>query len=142
MKNLILKISSLFSTHKQIILYLIFGVCTTVINTVCYWLLYDVLSWSNLLSTVIAWLAAVIFAFVTNKRYVFESKKSGIHEQLTEFASFFSCRILTGILDVIIMAVAVDMLKWNGLVWKLISNIFVTVLNYIASKFLIFKGDT
>ena len=142
MKNLILKISSLFSTHKQIILYLIFGVCTTVINTVCYWLLYDVLSWSNLLSTVIAWLAAVIFAFVTNKRYVFESKKSGIHEQLTEFASFFSCRILTGILDVIIMAVAVDMLKWNGLVWKLISNIIVTVLNYIASKFLIFKGDT
>ena len=141
MKNLILKISSLFSTHKQIILYLIFGVCTTVINTVCYWLLYDVLSWSNLLSTVIAWLAAVIFAFVTNKRYVFESKKSGIHEQLTEFASFFSCRILTGILDVVIMAVAVDMLKWNGLVWKLISNIIVTVLNYIASKFLIFKGD-
>ena len=142
MKNLILKISSLFSTHKQIILYLIFGVCTTVINTVCYWLLYDVLSWSNLLSTVLAWLAAVIFAFVTNKRYVFESKKSGIHAQLTEFASFFSCRILTGILDVIIMAVAVDMLKWNGLVWKLISNIIVTVLNYIASKFLIFKGDT
>lgn len=142
MKNLILKISSLFSTHKQIILYLIFGVCTTVINTVCYWLLYDVLSWSNLLSTVLAWLAAVIFAFITNKRYVFESKKSGIHEQLTEFASFFSCRILTGILDVIIMAVAVDMLKWNGLVWKLISNIIVTVLNYIASKFLIFKGDT
>ena len=141
MKNLILKISSLFSTHKQIILYLIFGVCTTVINTVCYWLLYDVLSWSNLLSTVLAWLAAVIFAFVTNKRYVFESKKSGIHEQLTEFASFFSCRILTGILDVIIMAVAVDMLKWNGLVWKLISNIIVTVLNYIASKFLIFKGN-
>ena len=142
MKDLILKIPSLFSTHKQIILYLIFGVCTTVINTVCYWLLYDMLSWSNLLSTVIAWLAAVIFAFVTNKRYVFESKKSGIHEQLTEFASFFSCRILTGILDVVIMAVAVDMLKWNGLVWKLISNIIVTVLNYIASKFLIFKGDT
>ena len=142
MKDLILKISSLFSTHKQIVLYLIFGVCTTVINTVCYWLLYDVLSWSNLLSTVIAWLAAVIFAFVTNKRYVFESKKSGIHEQLTEFASFFSCRILTGILDVVIMAVAVDMLKWNGLVWKLISNIIVTVLNYIASKFLIFKGNT
>lgn len=142
MKNLILKISSLFSTHKQIILYLIFGVCTTVINTVCYWLLFDVLSWSNLLSTVLAWLAAVIFAFITNKRYVFESKKSGIHAQLREFASFFSCRILTGILDVVIMAVAVDMLKWNGLVWKLISNIIVTVLNYIASKFLIFKVDT
>ena len=76
MKDLILKIPSLFSTHKQIILYLIFGVCTTVINTVCYWLLYDMLSWSNLLSTVIAWLAAVIFAFVTNKRYVFESKNT------------------------------------------------------------------
>ena len=141
MNDLILKISNLLSAHKQIVLYLIFGVCTTVINTVCYWLLYDILSWSNLISTVIAWLVAVIFAFITNKRYVFESRKSGVRAQLIEFVSFFGCRILTGILDVVIMAVAVDLLKWNGLVWKLISNIIVTVVNYIASKFLIFKGN-
>lgn len=141
MNDLILKISNLLSAHKQIVLYLIFGVCTTVINTVCYWLLYDILSWSNLISTVIAWLVAVIFAFITNKRYVFESRKSGVRAQLTEFVSFFGCRILTGILDAVIMAVAVDLMKWNGLVWKLISNIIVTVVNYIASKFLIFKGN-
>jgi len=141
MNDLIQKFTKIYSAHRQIILYLIFGVCTTLINTVCYWLLYELLVFSNVLSTVIAWLVAVIFAFITNKLYVFESKRTNLHAQLTEFASFFGCRILTGILDVVIMAVTVDLLKWNGLVWKLISNIIVTIVNYIASKFLIFKSS-
>ena len=141
MNDLLQKFMKLYSAHRQIILYLIFGVCTTLINTVCYWLLYELLVFSNVLSTVIAWLVAVIFAFITNKVYVFESKRTDFHAQLAEFVSFFGCRILTGILDVVIMAVAVDMLKWNGLAWKLISNIIVTIVNYIASKFLIFKNS-
>ena len=141
MKNLIQKIITAILVYKQIILYLFFGVCTTAINTVCYWLLYDVLSVGNIISTVVAWLAAVIFAFITNKFCVFESKKTSVSDQLREVTSFFGCRILTGILDVVIMAVSVDMLHGNGLLWKLISNIIVTIINYIASKFLIFKSS-
>lgn len=132
-------IAKLYRAHRAFILYLFFGVCTTVINAVCYWLLYDVFARPNITSTVIAWLAAVIFAFITNKVYVFESRRTTLSSQLREVASFFGCRILTGILDVVIMFVAVDMLKWNGLLWKLISNVIVTVINYVASKFFIFK---
>jgi putative flippase GtrA len=139
MNSMISNLKTLFDAYKQIILYLLFGVCTTVINTICYWLLYEVLTLRNITSTVLAWLAAVIFAFITNKRFVFESKRTNTQERINEIVSFFGCRLLTGILDVVIMAVAVDMLQWNGLLWKLISNIIVTIINYIASKFWIFK---
>ena len=125
--------------YKQIILYLFFGVCTTAINTVSYWLLCDVLPLGNIFSTILAWLAAVIFAFITNKLFVFESKHTSAQDCINEAVSFFGCRLLTGILDVVIMAVAVDLLKWNGLLWKLISNIIVTIINYIASKCIIFR---
>ena len=122
-------------------MYLFFGICTTAINTICYWLLYDVLTLSNIVSTILAWLAAVVFAFVTNKRFVFESKRTNTTERINEVVSFFGCRLLTGILDVAIMAITVDMLQWNGLLWKLFSNIIVTIINYVASKYLIFKGN-
>ena len=133
------KIIEALRKNKQLLLYLFFGICTTAINTICYWLLYDVLPFENLLSTILAWRAAVIFAFITNKLFVFESKRTSTQECINEVVSFFGCRLLTGILDVVIMAVAVDMLRWNGLLWKLISNIIVTIINYIASKFWIFK---
>ena len=133
------KIIEALRKNKQLLLYLFFGICTTAINTICYWLLYDALTLSNIVSTILAWLAAVLFAFVTNKVFVFESKRTNTTDRIYEVISFFGCRLLTGILDVAIMAFAVDMLQWNGLLWKLISNIIVTIINYIASKFFIFR---
>ena len=134
-----IKIIEALIKNKQLLLYLFFGICTTAINTICYWLLYDALTLSNIVSTILAWLAAVLFAFVTNKVFVFESKRTNTTDRINEVISFFGCRLLTGILDVAIMAFAVDMLQWNGLLWKLISNIIVTIINYIASKYLIFR---
>ena len=133
------KIIEALRKNKQLLLYLFFGICTTAINTICYWLLYDALTLSNIVSTILAWLAAVLFAFVTNKVFVFESKRTNTTDRINEVISFFGCRLLTGILDVAIMAFAVDMLQWNGLLWKLISNIIVTIINYIASKYFIFR---
>lgn len=129
----------LFKKYKEVILYLFFGGCTTVINTVVYGVLYGPLQLANVPSTIAAWLVAVIFAFYTNRRFVFESRESTAAGRWREFGSFFGCRVLTGILDVLIMAAAVDWMGWNGLLWKLISNVLVIVLNYIASKFFIFK---
>ncbi len=136
------RITESIRKNKQLLLYLFFGMCTTAINTICYGVLYEFLCVDNIPSTILAWLVAVIFAFVTNKIFVFDSKRTRASEQLTEFVSFFSCRIITGIMDVVIMAVAVDYLKWNSLIWKLISNIIVTIINYVASKFIIFKNDS
>lgn len=139
MKNIIESLTRIYKANKQLLLYLFFGVCTTAINTVSYWLLYEVLVWGNITSTILAWIAAVIFAFVTNKTFVFESRRANMMERINEVVLFFGSRLLTGVLDVVIMTVTVDMLKWNGLLWKLISNIIVTIINYIASKFVIFK---
>lgn len=132
-------LKEIYKANKQMVLYLFFGVCTTVINIICYGIWNEILSLNNITSTILAWLVAVFFAFVTNKVYVFESQRTKTSERLSEMASFFFCRIITGVLDVVIMAITVDILKWNSLIWKLISNIIVTVVNYIASKFLIFK---
>ena len=137
---MIKKLKKLCKDNLQILSYLFFGVCTTVVNTVCYWLFLDIIHLNNLLSTIMAWLFAVIFAFLTNKTYVFKSKRKSAGENAFEILSFFACRIATGLLDVAIMVVAVDILKWNGLLWKIISNFIVTVVNYVASKYFIFKN--
>lgn len=134
------KISELYKKYKQIILYIFFGVCTTVVNVASYEILYMSTNISNLTSTIIAWLVAVLFAFITNKKYVFNSKSDNLKDKFHKFVSFFVCRGMTGILDVIIMAVAVDYLKLHSLLWKLISNIIVTIINYVTSKLFIFKN--
>lgn len=120
------------------ILYLFFGVCTTVINTAAYEVFYKILNLGNIPSTMSAWLLAVIFAFITNKICVFQSRSEKLTDTVRELVSFFSCRLLTGILDVAVMVIAVDYLHGNSLIWKLISNIIVTVINYVASRVIIF----
>ncbi len=139
MQTFFQQLKTLFYKHRSVILYLFFGGCTTVINIVCYTTLYHYCAVSNAASTAVAWLAAVIFAFITNKTFVFQSKQTQLKKQVLEFISFFGCRILTGILDVAIMVLAVDVMHWNNLVWKFISNVIVTILNYIVSKLLVFK---
>lgn len=132
-------IKELYKKYKSVILYVFFGGCTTLINIVTYWLCYNKLGIKNVPSTIIAWVAAVLFAFVTNKLFVFESRGRSKSRTLYELVSFFGCRMLTGALDVGIMAFAVDYMHWNGLLWKILSNVLVLVSNYFASKFIIFK---
>lgn len=139
MKDIYSGIKKLYLKHRQIISYLFFGACAAVVNTVAYGLLYHCCNVSNTASTVLAWLAAVIFAFFSNKFLVFRSKRTNKSEQFREAASFFGCRILTGILDVAIMAVSVDHFGWNGILWKILSNVIITILNYVASKLWIFR---
>jgi putative flippase GtrA len=97
------------------------------------------MKWGNLQSNILAWILAVLFAFVTNKLWVFESKCTSRRQLLCEAANFFSCRIATGILDIIIMHVGVSIFKFCGVDVKIFSNIIVIVLNYVVSKTYIFK---
>lgn len=129
----------LIKKYQGILAYLFFGVCTTLVNMVTYQICYGICAMPNVPATVIAWILAVVFAFVTNKLFVFDSKSWEIKVLKHELPSFFGCRLLTGILDVAIMYAAVDLLGLHALLWKLISNILVIILNYIASKLIIFK---
>lgn len=131
-KNLLIK-------HKSFIMYAVFGVLTTLINMVSYYVCYNMLSWSNMVSTVVAWFVAVIFAFVTNKIWVFDSKSMEAKVLIYELCSFFICRIATGVVDMVVMYVAVDMMHSNEMFWKLAANVIVILLNFVASKLIIFK---
>lgn len=129
----------LFEQYKQPITYLFFGGVSTVVNVVSYWLCYDISNLSNIVSTLIAWIAAVLVAFITNKLWVFESRNTSFQEDLKEFFSFLGFRVISEIFDLAIMYWAVDMMNMNGLIWKIVANVIVVILNYIFSKFIIFK---
>lgn len=133
------KIKALILKYWDIVSYLFFGGVTTLVNWGVYALLYNVLGASNMVSTAAAWLLAVAVAFVTNKIWVFKSPSFDAQTMKRELTSFLSARILTGLLDMAIMYISVEQMHMNGNVWKLISNVVVIVLNYVASKLYIFK---
>lgn len=135
------KMKELIKKYRGIISYLFFGVCSTLINIITYYLAAHIFELSTIISTVIAWITAVIFAYITNKLWVFECKSWKPEVLLKEATSFFACRVLTGLLDIIIMTVCVDILLFNDMLIKIISNVIVIVLNYIASKLIVFKKN-
>lgn len=125
--------------YRDIITYIFFGVCTTAINISSYQLFYFIFGIANVPSTIIAWILAVLFAYITNKLFVFHSKSFAYKVLVREVVNFFAYRILTGLLDVAIMYISVDIMNWNALIWKVISNVLVIIINYIASNLVIFK---
>ena len=137
------KIKELVKKHWDVISYLFFGVCTTIVNWVSYFLLYNVLHVSNVICTIIAWVLAVAFAFITNKLWVFNSKSFARKVLFHEIWTFLTARILTGLIDVLIMFLAVDVGGMNdtfwSTFWKIISNVIIVVLNYVFSKLIIFR---
>ncbi len=124
-------------------MYGIFGVLTTVINFGCYKVLYDIWGWPNVRSNIIAWVAAVLFAFVTNKLWVFDSRTLELKTVFTELWRFISCRLATGVMDLVIMYIGVDLLHGPSMKLKIGSNVLVIILNYTLSKLVIFtsKGE-
>ena len=133
------QMKELFLRYKSVFSYLFFGALTTVVNILTYCLFYQVIAIGNIMSTIIAWLVAVAFAFVTNKLFVFE-RKTWDKGALKEAWQFLVCRVGTGVIEVGIMYIFVDLLAFNGMIMKLITNIIVVIVNYIASKLVIFKS--
>lgn len=129
----------LFTKYRGIIAYLFFGVCTTAINILIYYLCARQLRLSTGVSTVAAWVLAVLFAYVTNKLYVFQSRSWEKELVIQEIASFFGCRLMTGALDLAIMLICVDLMQLYDVGIKIFSNLLVIVLNYIASKLVVFR---
>ncbi len=135
---MITKIKRLFLQYKEAILYLFFGGCTTVVNIAAFYLC-DRVALPTALSTAIAWFLAVLFAYLTNRRWVFRSKAVTPAAILKEAGQFFFFRVVTGAFDVVFMVVTVDYLHANSLLMKIADNVVVVVLNYLFSKLLIFK---
>jgi len=133
------KIRTLLVKYWDIFSYLIFGVLTTVVNYVVYLPLYNGLGMSATVSNAIAWVAAVAFAYLTNKPFVFKSYDWSMKTVVPELTKFVGCRIGSGAAETVILLLTVDILGWNGNLWKLLTSVLVVVLNYIFSKLIVFK---
>ncbi len=130
----------IYEKHKEKILYLFFGGLTTLISLITYYLLtLTILNVNNALelqiANIISWITGFTFAYFTNREYVFNSK----NKDFKEFIKFFLSRIFTLVLDMLIMYIFVTKLKYNNVIFKLVSQIIVIVTNYVVSKLIVFK---
>jgi putative flippase GtrA len=132
------KLKALYEKYRSTVIYLVFGVLTTVVNYVVYLPLFNFVGLPASVCNAVAWVAAVAFAYVTNKLFVFESKswKNGV---LGELLRFVSSRVASGLVETVSLLITVDILGWNGNVMKLLLAVFVIVFNYVLSKFFVFK---
>lgn len=126
----------ILNKNKEMVLYLIFGVLTTLVNIMSYLFFSKICGINILISNIMAWFFSIVFAYVTNRILVFESKNEKI---LHEFALFIGGRGLSGILDSLLFYVLVVLLMFNDIVSKIFINIIVIIINYVLSKKIIFK---
>ncbi len=132
-----------YKKNKEVILYFTYGILTTLVSLLSYSLAVDFIGITG--ASALSWIAAVLFAFVTNKLFVFGTRGRGFVVLLREFLIFFGVRALTGILDVILPEVLYNigldfpLFGVTGMVAKLTVSVLVIILNYLFSKFLVFK---
>jgi len=149
------KIKELLVKYKEIIMYLIFGVLTTLVNWIATWVCQNVFGMKETelqitIANGIAWFLAVLFAFITNRKYVFESKSNNF---LLEMAKFYAARVFTGLFEIFLPTALISLgnnagafsflsaeyLGMKGFVSKVLTSIIVIVLNYVLSKLLVFR---
>lgn len=127
----------LFIKYKELIMYLIFGVLTTLVNIIVYYVSTKIFLINYQISNVLAWILSVTFAFITNKLYVFESKNND--KLLKETISFYSLRLFSLGIDILIMYIMVSILNINDMISKIVSNVAIIIINYITSKLITFR---
>ena len=133
------KFLELIRKHQRSILYVLFGAVTTLVNYGVYYPLYNSTNLSATVINVIAWSVSVVVAFMTNKPFVFCSHSWAASVVCPEFIKFVSSRLASGLLETGFLFLTVDLLNGNGNVWKVAVSIFVLILNYLTSRFLVFK---
>lgn len=137
------KLINLFKKYQEIIIYVIVGGLTTVVNFVVFYLCKITIGTNTVLrmniSNFIAWVIAVLFAFVANKLYVFNSKSLEKTLVLKEFSGFVAARVFSLGAEVVIMNVGILMLMIPDMICKLFAQVVIVVMNYFFSKFIIFK---
>ena len=121
---------------RELVLYVFFGTLTFLVNIISYFFFEDILGVNYLISNVLAWFFSVLFAYVTNRIWVFESKSPDI---LKEMSLFFGGRIFSGAVDTGLMYLFIDILTIGDLISKIVVQIIVIILNYVFSKLIVFK---
>ena len=139
-------IKELYFKYKEIINYLIFGVLTTIVSVITYVLFANLLFTEKTditvqISNVLSWICAVIFAYITNRKYVFNSKTKG-RDKHKEIFNFFIARFSSLLIDMALMFVLFSLMHIDDTISKIIVQFVVVVVNYIFSKIFVFKNNT
>lgn len=132
-------IKTVLKKYKELILYGFWGVMTTLVNYVVYFVCLRFLSINYLISNVVSWICAVTFAYITNKIFVFNSKDWSPGKIKGEAIQFFLGRLLSLVVETVMLYVLVDGLSFSSEIMKVLTNLVVIAINYFISKFMIFK---
>lgn len=128
-----------FKLTKELVLYVVFGALTTVVSFVSYYACNTMLGIHYLASNIVSWILAVLFAYITNKLFVFESKGLSKKELAREFFAFIAARLVSLGMEELGLWLMIGTLHWNENLAKLIMQVVVVIANYVFSKLLIFK---
>ena len=134
------RVVALLKKYRSVIVYLVFGVLTTGVNYLIFLPCYNLFGLSATVSNTIAWAVSVIFAYLTNKPFVFGSTDWSLKVVVPEFLKFIGTRVASGAAETLLLFVTVDSLGWNGNIWKLVTSVLVIVINYVGSKLLVFRS--
>ena len=133
------KIIELYKKYKEIINYLIVGVLTTLVSIIIYFIFTKIFPVNYMISNAISWVGAVLFAYITNKKYVFVSKSETKKQIIIEMYQFFKYRILSFVIELLLMYAFVELIKIDDMIAKVIVQAIVIILNYVFSKLFVFK---
>lgn len=131
----------LMEKYEELIMYIIVGVCTMIVSLVSYFIMANILQMYYQTANIISWVLAVAFAYVTNKKYVFKSQYINARETGKEVISFVSSRVTSLMAEILSMFLFVQICQIDDNIVKLMNQVLVTVLNYIFSKFWVFRKD-
>ena len=135
-------LKNLSLSRRQLFLYALFGVLTTVVNIVVYGLCTRIFDISMPISNAFAWFLAVLFAYLTQRIWVFGTSAHTVLSVIREAVSFFGCRVFTGILDMGVMYIGIELMHGDDLTVKCVANFLVILANYVGSKLIVFHSAT
>lgn len=127
-----------FKKHRELLAYIFFGGLTTIVNIVAFFILDTLLGWPYLVANAVAIVVSILFAYGTNKLFVFRTRGMTARENIFEFIRFIGFRLLSGLADMASMWVLVDFLIMDTNLAKLLTQFIIVVLNYVFSKLFIF----
>ena len=136
-----LSVRELWEKYKETILYVVFGGLTTLLNLVTFYVLFQWLGVDKVPANIAAWIVGVLFAFFTNKSFVFGSKDWSLKNFLWEFLTFMGARLFSLLFDTVFLLFFTEwVFRFDPMIIKIISNIFVIIINYVLSKLIVFRN--
>lgn len=135
------KFQTIYKKNKEVLMYLLFGGLTFLVSIGSYSVFFLIFKLNELIANVISWILAVSFAYFTNRKWVFCSNTNNGFSIVKEVVSFFGGRVVTLIVEELILLIFITIMHFNSIAVKVIAQIIVIILNYVISKKIVFKGN-